>query len=308
MATVKEMMMQDAVANAGTAYMMSAGDTFEGTITNMAGDTEDWIGIEMEAGTKYTISVEGTLAESGGTMDDGAMDTILTLFDSKGGMINMNDDTKDGLNSELEFTAPVSGTYYISVSTYRSNPNLDNSGMYTVSVTGVMVDPTAREKKTGTERVDADDTTDPVTLYASGNDKLKGGDVNDEISGLSGDDTLYGKGGDDILDGGDDNDLLVGGPGADTLKGGEGQDTIDYSSSPDGVTIHLGDGTARGGDAEGDTIVDRGNADRIEHVRGSMYNDMLTGNSRDNSLWGRAGDDDLDGGPARRLPVRRGRQ
>ena len=298
MATVKEMMMQDAVANAGTAYMMSAGDTFEGTITNTAGDTEDWIGIEMEAGTKYTISVSGGLAETGG-----AMDTILTLFDSKGGMIDMNDDDPDtspdglGLGSKLApFTPEVSGTYYISVSTYRSNPNLDNSGMYTVSVTGVMVDPTAGEKKTGTERVDADDTTDPVTLYASGNDKLKGGDVNDEISGLSGDDTLYGMGGDDILDGGDDNDLLVGGPGADTLKGGGGDDVISYSDSPDGVTIHLGDGTARGGDAEGDTIVDRGNADRVEHVRGSMYNDMLTGNSRDNSLWGLDGDDDLDGG------------
>ena len=70
------------------------------------------------------------------------MDTILTLYDDKGGMIDMNDDTEEGLGSMLEFTPEVDATYYISVSTYRNNPNLDNSGMYTVSVTGVVVDPT----------------------------------------------------------------------------------------------------------------------------------------------------------------------
>ncbi|MDE0154992.1 MAG: DVUA0089 family protein [Gammaproteobacteria bacterium] len=297
MATVKEMMMQDAVANAGTAYMMSAGDTFEGTITNTAGDTEDWIGIEMEAGTKYTISVSGGLAETGG-----AMDTILTLFDSKGGMIDMNDDDPDtspdglGLGSKLApFTPEVSGTYYISVSTYRNNPNLDNSGMYTVSVTGVMVDPTVGEGKMGTMRVPDDTTTDP-NEYISGNDKLKGGDADDKISGLSGDDTLYGMAGDDTLDGGDDNDLLVGGPGADTLKGGGGDDVISYSDSPDGVTINLGDGTARGGDAEGDTIVDEvSDGDRVEGVMGSEYDDSLTGSSAANKLWGLGGNDELDG-------------
>ena len=79
MATVQEMMM-DAAASVETAAMMSAGDTFNGTITNSAGDTEDWISIEMEAGTTYTISVSGTLSSENG----GEMDTILRLIDSKG--------------------------------------------------------------------------------------------------------------------------------------------------------------------------------------------------------------------------------
>ena len=160
MATVQEMMMQDAAASAETAYMMSAGDTFNGTITNTAGDTEDWISIEMEAGTTYTISVSGTLAASGGETDSGEMDTILKLLDSKGGMIAMNDDTEDGLGSSLMFTPEVIDTYYISVSTYRSNPNLDNSGSYTVSVTGMVVDPTMGMAINGTERVMADTTAD----------------------------------------------------------------------------------------------------------------------------------------------------
>ena len=43
MATVQEMMleMMDAAASTETAAEMSAGDTFNGTNTNSAGDTED---------------------------------------------------------------------------------------------------------------------------------------------------------------------------------------------------------------------------------------------------------------------------
>ena len=293
MATVKEMMMQDAPASIETSYMMSAGDTFEGTITNSAGDTEDWIGIEMEAGTTYTITVTGTLAGAGG-----AMDTILSLIDSKGTSFLMNDDDSGmgGVSpgSKLVFTPEVSDTYYIGVSTYRSNPNLDNSGSYTISVTGVVVDPTMGMAINGTERVEADTTVTPNVAYVSGNDKLSGTAVNETINGLSGDDTLNGMGGDDVLNGGADNDLLIGGPGADTLNGGDGQDTIDYSYSPMGVTINLNDGTARGGHAEGDTL-----GDDVEHVRGSMHDDTLTGarvgTSRHNKLWGLGGNDELDG-------------
>ena len=292
MATVKETMleMMDAAASTETAAMMSAGDTFEGTITNTAGDTEDWIGIEMEAGTTYTISVSGTLASAG----MGEMDTILTLYDDKGGMIDMNDDTEEGLGSSLMFTPEVDATYYISVSTYRNNPNLDNSGSYTVSVTGVVVDPTMGMPINGDERIPDDTNTADENEYVSGNDKLKGTAASETINGLSGDDTLYGMSGDDVLNGGDDNDLLVGGPGADTLNGGDGQDTIGYSYSPMGVTINLDDGTARGGDADGDTI-----GSDIEHVRGSMHDDMLTGarvgTARHNKLWGLGGNDELDG-------------
>ena len=290
-----ETMMLDAAASVETAYMMSTDEPFVGTITNSAGDTEDWIGIEMEAGTTYTITVTGTLS----SMNGGAMDTILTLYDDKGGMIDSNDDDTGMGNvspgSKLVFTPEVDATYYISVSTYRNNPNLDNSGTYTVMVEGVVIDPTMGMAINGTPRVvDPDPDTDPVIEYESGNDKLTGTDVAETINGLSGDDTLNGMGGDDELNGGDDNDLLIGGPGADELNGGDGQDTIDYSYSMEGVTINLDDGTARGGDADGDTI-----GSDIEHVRGSMHDDSLTGarvgTSRHNKLWGLGGNDELDG-------------
>ena len=77
-----------------------------------------------------------------------------------------------------------------------------------------------------------------------------------------------------------------------------------------GVTINLGDGTARGGDADGDTIVDMG-TDKIEHVQGSMHDDILTGSSgsaRHNKLWGLGGDDELDGGRRADDAVRRRRR
>ena len=279
MATVQEMMM-DAAASIDTAEMMSAGDTFNGTLDNK--NDEDWIRIELTAGMLYTISLSG--AEM-----DGSADTILKLFDSKGGPIDSNDDI-DGamgnLNSELEFTPEVSGVYYISASAYTGNPSQDNKGAYTVTVTEMDApDPTGGEAIEGTEMAD----------------KLFGTGLGEEISGLGGNDSLYAMAGDDTLVGGPGDDLLVGGPGADILKGGTNNsaenkgDTISYAASMAGVIINLTTGTARGGDADGDTIVHMGD-DKIENVIGSGYDDVLTGSSVANSLWGLGGNDELDGG------------
>ena len=269
MATVQEMMM-DAAASVETAAMMSAGDMFEGNLDTK--NDEDWIRIELTAGMLYTISLSG--AEMGGSAD-----TILKLLDSKGGPIDSNDDI-DGvmgnLNSELEFTPEVSGVYYISASAYTGNPSQDNKGAYTVTVTEMDApDPTVGEAIMGNAMAN----------------KLSGTDNGEMISGLGGNDSLYGGAGDDTLEGGEGDDLLVGGPGADILKGGEGTgDTISYADSMAGVTINLTDGTAAGGDADGDTL-----GDAIENVIGSGHGDELTGSRVANSLWGMGGNDELDG-------------
>ncbi len=288
MATVKEMMMQDASASVGTAYMMSAGDTFEGNLGSM--NDEDWIRIELTAGLLYTISLSGAAT-------DGSPDTVLKLFDSKGGHIKTNDDidgAKGDLNSEFQFAPEVSGYYYISAGSYNGNPNQDNSGDYTITVTDVdRPDPTVGEPIIGTEVVAEDPNTEEIE-FMPGHDKLRGTDKGEMISGLSGNDALFGFGGDDTLDGGAGNDLLVGGAGADTLMGGMGNDTISYNVSTAGVTINLTDGTARGGDADGDTIVDMG-GDQVENVVGSPHDDAITGNRFANILSGLSGNDELDG-------------
>ena len=110
---------------------------------------------------------------------------------------------------------------------------------------------------------------------------LRGGDGNDTLSGGAGGDTLNGGAGDDVLEGGADGD---------TLLGGAGSDTASYASSGEGATISLRSGTAAGGHAAGDALVD------IEHLIGSAQDDALTGNHEANTLQGGAGDDVLEGG------------
>ena len=273
MATVQEMM-PEAAHSIDTSYTISAGDVFAGGITR---DDEDWIKIEMSEGKEYTIMV-------GGGEDGTLNDSILKLMDGKGGVIEMNDDTdpaKGKLGSAITFT-PETGsgtqTYYISVSGYSDNPGAVNAGTYTLSVTAIDVLPTG-------EGADIEGT--------GGADKLTGTADGESIAGLGGNDTIYGGGGDDSLSGGPGNDLLMGGAGADTLRGGLGEDTITYRYSPMGVTINLNDGTARGGDAEGDDL-----GTDIENVIGSMHDDTITGTDDvnvGNKLWGLGGNDVLSG-------------
>jgi len=124
----------------------------------------------------------------------------------------------------------------------------------------------------------------------AGADILTGSSENDYIAGetafasntASFADELYGLGGDDQLEGG---------AGADYIDGGEGDDDAIYAfSSSGGVNIDLLAGTASGGDAEGDTLVN------IEGVFGSFFhNDVLRGDGGNNSLAGGGGNDTLEG-------------
>ena len=272
MATVTEMMMQDAAASIETSYTMAVGDTFNG---NLDGPSDaDWVAVELEAGTTYEINLS-----SRGMDDDEARaeDTVLMLLDSKGGMIAMNDDINSGgmpgdvdLNSTLRFMAEEDGTYYIAASSYNRIPGSDNSGDYMVTVMALDL---------------------PVDIEGTdANEKLTGTDGAESIAGGAGHDTINGMGGDDELDGGAGNDLITGGPGADMIKGGAGMDTIAYGYSPMGVSINLRAGTASGGDADGDEL----GAD-IENVQGSMHDDTLSGSRGDNMLWGLGGNDNLFG-------------
>ena len=122
-------------------------------------------------------------------------------------------------------------------------------------------------------------------------DRLTGDNGNNVLRGWGGDDTLNGGDGDDTLDGGDGDDTLDGGSGADVLDGWSGADRASYWSSDAGVTVNLATGTARGGHAEGDTLMG------IENLTGSRdHADRLTGDGGNNWLVGGGGDDTLDGG------------
>ncbi len=142
------------------------------------------------------------------------------------------------------------------------------------------------------------------------------GSANDDIlAGAHGSNRLGGFLGDDELDGREGDDWLDGGPGADMLRGGEGNDTASFLFTAvffsQGVVVRLHDGTARGGEAEGDVfagtdVVEYIDSDGtvqtmevpdIENLHGSSLADILAGDLRDNRINGDAGDDELYGGP-----------
>ena len=144
---------------------------------------------------------------------------------------------------------------------------------------------------------------------------LIGSAHDDILEGAHGPNRLGGYLGDDMLDGREGDDWLDGGPGADMLRGGAGNDTASFLFtavfSSQGVVVRLHDGTARGGDAEGDVfagtdvveyIDSDGNIQTtevpdIENLQGSTLDDVLAGDLRDNRINGDAGDDVLYGGP-----------
>ncbi|MDB5440487.1 MAG: protein of unknown function toxins and related Ca2+-binding protein, partial [Caulobacteraceae bacterium] len=120
---------------------------------------------------------------------------------------------------------------------------------------------------------------DDASIYPRG-----GVDAN-QFFGGAGDDRLYGGVDNDLLYGGSGNDILQGGAGADVLDGGGGIDTASYADVLANISVSLAPGAING-----DTLLS------IENLLGSDLNDLLTGDSAANSLWGGVGDDVLDGG------------
>ncbi|MGK9236864.1 hypothetical protein KXS07_34225 [Inquilinus limosus] len=115
------------------------------------------------------------------------------------------------------------------------------------------------------------------------------GDESDELlEGHLGDDEIHGRGGNDSLRGKGGDDRLNGGAGADTLNGGAGVDTVCYDDSVGGVTVDLGNGSGRGGDATGDVLIS------IENVIGSACNDTFVSGADANRIDGGAGTDRVD--------------
>ena len=149
---------------------------------------------------------------------------------------------------------------------------------------------------TGVDAVTYQNSNAAVTVNLSDGTATGGhaeGDVFTSVEKIIGSvygDILVGRDGADLLDGAGGDDELEGGAGGDRLDGGAGTDTAVYRNSNAGVTVNLGTGTNTGGHAEGDTVVN------VENLEGSDYDDVLTGDSSVNRLYGGEGNDILDGG------------
>ena len=126
-------------------------------------------------------------------------------------------------------------------------------------------------------------------------DTIEGSSASNVLKGLAGDDTLKGGSGLDTLDGGLGDDTLFGGADADTLIGGDGlHDIVDYSdvrlldATANGVIVNLADESATG---DGNDVILS-----VEDIRGSKWDDALSGNDTANTIYGGEGVDILSGG------------
>ncbi len=147
-----------------------------------------------------------------------------------------------------------------------------------------------------------------------GNDRLWGAAGNDSLSGDAGDDELNGGSGNDLLAGGDGNDALIAGSGNDALSDGAGNDQVIAAANNDMIVAGEGNDRYNGGsgidgiDFSGATAgvsvnmskhwaVGMGNdwLGSIENLIGSAFGDKITGDKRDNSIDGGAGNDVIRG-------------
>ena len=141
-----------------------------------------------------------------------------------------------------------------------------------------------------------------LSLSGSANIDGTGNDGKNVIVGNSGDNALYGLGGVDKLVGNAGNDTLDGGIGGhDRLIGGTGNDTYMVDSYTDVAVENAGQGT--------DQVYSTANyrlSDNVENLTlngvaniygiGNDLDNVLTGNSGGNKLFGLGGNDVLDGG------------
>ncbi len=111
------------------------------------------------------------------------------------------------------------------------------------------------------------------------------------FTGTNGNDTLEGGPGDDQLFGGLGNDLFLSSEGDDHFDGGPGADGVSYYYAFDGVTIDLAAETGDDGSGGTDSYVS------IEIIYGSnLYDDVLSGGTGADTLYGNGGNDILSTG------------
>lgn len=137
-----------------------------------------------------------------------------------------------------------------------------------------------------------------IGIYADTSDftytaRITGGEYGDVIRTGAGDDVLKGGGG---------NDTLEGGLGSNTFDGGTGTNTLSYEyfdapyeimpSIVVGVTVVMELGSTE--DYTGQVLID--DFTNISNIRGTNYEDVITGDDKNNVIEGGAGLDHLSGG------------
>src|SRR4051812_4419066 len=264
--------------------------TYYGSTANYPNVPEDFISVPNPAlvnpgpVTTYSNIVSGTA---------GADNLVGTSGNDKFEASGGNDLLSGGLGDD---------SYYVTV----GDQVADDGGIDTIYFTG-----------SGFWRLSPD--IENIVAYGTGPVDFRGNNDANVMIGGAGNDYMNGRGGDDIMIGlgGNDNfDMSTGRPSNATggiwtmgnriVDGGEGIDTIDYDGySRSSITIDLGAGYASGG---GDLGIGYAQLISIERAVGGAYDDTIIGSSVSNDLFGRGGNDVLDGGAGPGKPAGGGRQ
>jgi serralysin len=112
--------------DASTTVTLAIGASLNGAV-NTRGD-RDWFAVDLVAGQRYSISLDGTPFGSYGSLSD----PYLRLRNASGNLVAQDDDSGPGLNSFIAYTAPVTGRYYLDVGAFNDN----GSGGYRLAISG----------------------------------------------------------------------------------------------------------------------------------------------------------------------------
>jgi len=210
----------------------------------------------------------------------GGIDTLVRVDQAYGGL---GDDSLLGGGQERA----VSGGFFELFRGNSGNDTIDGAG--TDTVVGAA----------GSDRANYGSSPAAVIVnlgaapFVVGSDTVQGGTARDGFGftdTLRNIDQVEGSSLNDTLVGGGSNHRLIGGAGNDSLVGGASGVEASYQTGTVAVVANLTIGTASDGLGGTDTLVN------IDDLRGSDFDDTLTGNAAGNRIAGEAGADTIDGG------------
>ena len=147
-------MSDDYAADTSTTGSVAVGGTATGEIGS-SGD-RDWFAVDLVAGRSYVIDLRGRPTGDGTLRDP----YLRGIHDADGNLISgtTNDDSGEGRNSRLSFTATETGTYYIAAGAFSSR-----QGTYELEVTDTSPPISDQQQSTQQNPVDADATREGAT-------------------------------------------------------------------------------------------------------------------------------------------------
>jgi serralysin len=110
--------------DASTTVTLAIGAALNGAVNTLR--DRDWFAVDLVAGQRYSISLDGAAYGSYGALSD----PYLRLRDTNGNQVAQDDDSGPGLNSLLTFTATATGRYYLDVGAYNDG----GSGGYRLAI------------------------------------------------------------------------------------------------------------------------------------------------------------------------------